>query len=107
IFFQNLNFDTKDVAVFVAKLLQFATACDERRLAEYEHVSWWTFLAAEQCSEKFQRQLRGIPRMMVAMDSQRGSARTIGVISIQLLRDFGYTGAHNDRTLGGPTTQIW
>lgn len=107
VFFQNLDFDTKDVTVFVAKLLQFATACDERRLAEYEQLSWWTFLAAEQCSEKFQHQLRGIPRMMVAMDSQRGSARTIGVITIQLLRDFGFAGAQNDRTLGGPTTQIW
>ncbi|HWO22814.1 MAG TPA: FAD-dependent oxidoreductase [Kofleriaceae bacterium] len=107
IFFQNLDFDAQDVTVFGAKLLQFATACDARRLAEYEQVSWWTFLEAEQCSEKFQRQLRGIPRMMVAMDAQRGSARTIGVISVQLLRDFSFTGMQNDRTLGGPTTQMW
>jgi 15-cis-phytoene desaturase len=107
IFFQNLDFDAQDVTVFGAKLLQFATACDARRLAEYEQVSWWTFLEADQCSEKFQRQLRGIPRMMVAMDAQRGSARTIGVISVQLLRDFSFTGMQNDRTLGGPTTQMW
>lgn len=106
-FFQNLDFDQKDVALFSAKLLQFATACDARRLHEYEQVSWWEFLEADCCSLKFQRQLRGIPRMMVAMDSMRGSARTIGVITIQLLRDFGFTGAHNDRTMGGPTTQMW
>ena len=107
VFFQDLDFDAQDVAVFGAKLLQFATASDERRLAEYEQVSWYQFLAAEQCSEKFRNQLRGIPRMMVAMDSMRGSARTIGVITVQLLRDFSYNGVQNDRTLGGPTTQIW
>ncbi len=107
IFFQNLDFDAQDVTVFGAKLLQFATACEARRLAEYEQISWWTFLDAEHSSAKFQRQLRGIPRMMVAMDSMRGSARTIGVITIQLLRDFAFTGMQNDRTLGGPTTQMW
>lgn len=107
IFFQTLDFDTQDVAVFGAKLLQFATSCDARRLAEYEQRSWFEFLEAEHCSAKFQLQLRGIPRMMVAMDSQRGSARTIGVITLQLLRDFSYAGMQNDRTLGGPTTRMW
>jgi uncharacterized protein with NAD-binding domain and iron-sulfur cluster len=107
VFFQNLDFDAQDVAVFGAKLLQFATASEARRLAEYERLSWWQFLAAEHASEKFQNQLRGIPRMMVAMDSMRGSARTIGVITLQLLRDFAFSGMQNDRTLGGPTTQIW
>ncbi len=107
VFFQHLDFDAQDVAVFGAKLLQFATSSDARRLAEYEQLSWWQFLAAEHCSEKFQCQLRGIPRMMVAMDSLRGSARTIGVITLQLLRDFAFNGMQNDRTLGGPTTQMW
>jgi uncharacterized protein with NAD-binding domain and iron-sulfur cluster len=107
VFFQNLDFDAQDVAVFGAKLLQFATASDARRLAEYEQLSWFQFLAAEHASPKFQAQLRGIPRMMVAMDSVHGSARTIGVITVQLLRDFAFNGVQNDRTLGGPTTQIW
>jgi 15-cis-phytoene desaturase len=107
VFFQNLDFDAQDVAVFGAKLLQFATASEARRLAEYEQISWYEFLAAEHASEKFQHQLRGIPRMMVAMDSTRGSARTIGVITLQLLRDFAFNGMQNDRTLGGPTSQIW
>lgn len=107
VFFQNLDFDAQDVGVFGAKLLQFATACDARRLAQYEQISWWDFLEARHCSEKFQHQLRGIPRMMVAMDAQRGSARTIGVISLQLMRDFAFDGMQNDRTLGGPTTLMW
>ncbi len=107
IFFQDLDFDQYDVSIFTAKLAEFASACDARRLAEYEQLSWWEFLEADRCSPKFQKQLRGIPRMMVAMDSQRGSAHTIGVITLQLLRDFAFAGAQNDRTMGGPTTRMW
>lgn len=107
IFFQDLDFDDEDVSVFMLKLLEFATSCDERRLAEYENITWWDFLEASTCSTKFQTQLRAIPRMMVAMDSKRGSARTIGTITMQLLADFATTGSQNDRTMGGPTSQMW
>ena len=107
IFFQDLDFDEEDIAVFVLKLLEFATSCDDRRLAEYEGVTWWEFLEADKYSTKFQTQLRAIPRMMVAMDSKRGSARTIGTITMQLLADFATTGSQNDRTMGGPTTKMW
>ena len=107
IFFQDLDFDEEDVTVFMLKLLEFATSCDARRLAQYEPITWWDFLEADRCSTKFQTLLRSIPRMMVAMDSQRGSARTIGTITMQLLADFATTGSQNDRTMGGPTTQMW
>ena len=80
---------------------------DARRLAQYETITWWDFLEADQYSTKFQTQLRAIPRMMVAMDSKRGSARTIGTITMQLLADFATTGSQNDRTMGGPTTKMW
>ncbi len=107
IFFQDLQFDDEDVTVFMLKLLEFATSCDERRLAQYENITWWDFLDADQCSTRFQTQLGAIPRMMVAMDSKRGSARTIGTITMQLLADFATTGSQNDRTMGGPTTKMW
>jgi 15-cis-phytoene desaturase len=107
LFFQDLDFDQQDVSVYTAKLCEFATSCDARRLGEYEQISWWEFLDAASYSEKFQRQQRGIPRMMVAMDPERGSARTIGTITMQLLMDFGQTGGQTDRTMGGPTTEMW
>jgi uncharacterized protein with NAD-binding domain and iron-sulfur cluster len=107
LFFQDLDFDDEDVVVFTAKLLEFATSCDARRLGQYEHLSWWKFLEADSSSDKFQSQLRGIPRMMVAMDSERGSARTIGTITLQLMMDFATAGTQNDRTMGGPTTKMW
>lgn len=107
LFFQELDFDAGDISIYVAKILEYATSCTERREGQYENMSWWEFLDATGYSEPFAKSQRGIPRMMVAMDPIVGSARTIGTISIQLFMDFGNTGGHTDRTMGGPTTQMW
>ena len=106
LFFKTLDFDAADFKLFGAKLLQFLTSCDARRLT-YDQLSWWEFLEGDHYSRKFQRQLRAVPRTMVAMDPQRGSARTIGTTSVQLLLDFASSGVTNDRTMGGPTTEMW
>lgn len=107
LFFQELDFDDHDFGLFAAKILQFLTSCDARRLGAYEHQSWWDFLEGDRYSANFQRQLRAVPRTMVAMDPRRGSARTIGTISMQLIMDYADTGVTNDRTMGGPTTEMW
>ncbi len=107
LFFQELDFDEADMALFAAKILQFLTTSDARRLAEYEQKSWWDFLEGDLYSPRFQRQLRAVPRTMVAMDPKRGSARTVGTISMQLILDYADSGVNNDRTMGGPTTEMW
>lgn len=107
LFFRDLDFDPADIALFVAKFVQFFTSCEDRRLGEYERISWWQFLEGDLYSERFQRQLRAVPRTMVAMDPKRGSARTIGAISMQLVLDYASTGVSNDRTMGGPSTEMW
>lgn len=107
LFFQELDFDNRDIGLFTAKILQFLTSCDERRLGEYEQLSWWQFLDGDRYSDNFQRQLRAVPRTMVAMDPRRGSARTVGKISMQLIMDYADTGVTNDRTMGGPTSEMW
>lgn len=107
LFFQELDFDSQDIGLFTAKILQFLTTSEERRHGEYEAVSWWDFLEGDRYSPNFQRQLRAVPRTMVAMDPRRGSARTIGTISMQLILDYADTGVTNDRTMGGPTSEMW
>jgi uncharacterized protein with NAD-binding domain and iron-sulfur cluster len=107
LFFQELDFDGEDVALFAAKILQFFTTCDARRLGDYEQRSWWDFLEGDHYSPRFQKQLRAVPHTMVAMDPKKGSARTVGAISMQLILDFASTGVTNDRTLGGPTSELW
>jgi uncharacterized protein with NAD-binding domain and iron-sulfur cluster len=107
LFFQELDFDEEDIGLFSAKILEFLTTSDERRFGEYEHMSWWDFLEGDLYSANFQRQLRAVPRTMVAMDPKRGSARTVGGISMQLILDYANSGVTNDRTMGGPTTEMW
>ena len=107
LFFQDLGFDGEDVALFAAKILQYLTSGDARRLGEYEQLSWWQYLEGNLYSPRFQRQLRAVPRTMVAMDPRRGSARTVGTISMQLILDYATTGVNNDRTMGGPTSEMW
>lgn len=107
LFFQELDFDDRDIALFSAKILEFLTASDERRLGEFEYLSWWDFLEGDLYSEQFQKQLRAVPRTMVAMDPRRGSARTVGTVSMQLILDYADSGVTNDRTMGGPTSEMW
>jgi uncharacterized protein with NAD-binding domain and iron-sulfur cluster len=107
LFFDELGFDDGDLALFGGKILQFFTSSDARRLGEYEKIAWWDFLEGDLYSPKFQRQLRAVPRTMVAMDPKRGSARTVGTISMQLILDYADSGVNNDRTMGGPTSEMW
>lgn len=107
LFFKQLDFDPADVALFAAKFLQFFTSCDARRLGEYENQSWYAFCDGDAYSPNFARQLRAIPRTMVAMDPIVGSANTIGLASMQLILDYASSGVTNDRTMGGPTSEMW
>lgn len=107
VLFQQLGLDVADAGLFGFKVLQFLSSSDDRRLGEYERMSWWQYLGGDGYSPKCQNRASGIPRMMVAMDARNGNARTIGVTSMQLLLDFATTGVANDRTLGGPTSEMW
>jgi len=107
LFFKTLDFDAADFTLFGAKILQFFTSSDARRFSTYEQMPWWQFLQGDDYSPRLQRQLRAIPRTMVAMDPKLGSARTIGTISMQLILDFSSSGVTNDRTMGGPTSEMW
>src|SRR5262245_49852625 len=44
LFFQELDVDAGDVGLFTAKIFQFFTSSEQRRLGEYERVSWWDYL---------------------------------------------------------------
>src|SRR5262249_61497943 len=106
-FFEDINVSSIDAGRFGKKMLRYLTSCTARRDEEYEDISWWQFVGGDSYAPKFQKYIRCVPRIMVAMDPRRGSARTIGNISMQLLVDYAKDGGHNDRTLIGPTTDKW
>jgi 15-cis-phytoene desaturase len=105
--FKQLGVTTADLVRFTERIVRYYTSCAERRLAQYEGISWWDYLGGDRYSPAFQRYLAAVPRTMVAMDARRGSARTIGDVSMQLLADQVAGGAQSDRLLCGPTTETW
>ncbi len=98
-----------DLAFFGARIWQILTSCAERRLGEYERISWWDFAGAESRSAAYQKFLAvGITRSLVAAKAQKASTRTIGDIFVQLvLSIITPTAVASDRVLDGPTNLVW
>lgn len=97
-----------DLEFFASRLWQLCTSCYERRLAEYEKISWWDFIGAQGRSEAYQQLLAiGLTRTLVAAKAQEASARTGGDILLQLIFDMITPGVSSDRLLNAPTNDAW
>jgi 15-cis-phytoene desaturase len=105
--FGGIGVPDNEVLFFSDRLLTLLTSCPERRQSEYEQIPWWTFIAAENHSAKYQTLLaKGLTRSLVAVRAQEGSTRTAGYILLQLI--FGIlTWGGFDRLLSGPTSEVW
>ena len=98
----------QEYAVLVERLLTLLTSCDERRFEQWEAQSWWTFTGAERRSAAFQRFLAdGLTRTLVAARGREMSARTGGMVLVQLLMDLTRAGGRADRVLDAPTSEVW
>jgi uncharacterized protein with NAD-binding domain and iron-sulfur cluster len=97
-----------DTLFFAAKLWQFLTSCEERRLVEYERTNWWDFIEAETRSVSYQKYFgNAITRSLVAAKARRASAKTIGDIFVQIVFEILLPGVAADRVLNGPTNDVW
>jgi 15-cis-phytoene desaturase len=105
-FFARTGTPVVDMVRFAKQMWRFMTSCDQRRLAEFESMSFWDFVQGDSYSPHFQKYIE-TPRFMVAMDPRKGSARTIGTKAIQILLDFMRNGTRTDAVLDGPTTERW
>jgi uncharacterized protein with NAD-binding domain and iron-sulfur cluster len=89
-------------------LLTLLTSSRERRFQEYEQASWWEFVQADRRSAEFRKYFCDVAvQTLVAMSPRRASARTTGMISLQLWIDHARPGAQVDRLLNGPTHDAW
>jgi uncharacterized protein with NAD-binding domain and iron-sulfur cluster len=103
-----LDIPPHELMFFVSRLLVILTSCQQRRLAEYEQIDWWRFIAADDKSEAYRKFLAvGLTRSLVALQAQEASTRTIGDILIQLLLGIYSPFTEFDRVLDGPTSEIW
>jgi geranylgeranyl pyrophosphate synthase/uncharacterized protein with NAD-binding domain and iron-sulfur cluster len=105
----NTDLTPDDLAFFGARVWQILTSCKERRLGEYERISWWDFIGAEGRSAAYQKFLAvGITRSLVAAKARKASTRTIGDVFVQLmLTIMNPTAGSTDRVLDGPTNLVW
>jgi uncharacterized protein with NAD-binding domain and iron-sulfur cluster len=98
----------QEYAVLAERIVTLLTSCDERRYEQWENQSWWDYTAAERRSAAFQRFLAdGLTRTLVAARGREMSARTGGMILIQLLQDLSRVGGRADRVLDAPTSEVW
>jgi uncharacterized protein with NAD-binding domain and iron-sulfur cluster len=99
-----------ELVYFVERLLVFLTSCDERRLGQWEKVSWWDFVGAGKRSEPYQKILAaGLTRNLVAAKETIASTRTIGNMGEAFVYNImgrGNDGAL-DRVLDLPTNEAW
>lgn len=99
-----------ELTYFVERLLVFLTSCDERRLGQWEKVSWWDFVGAAKRSRPYQQILAaGLTRNLVAAKETIASTRTIGNMGEAFVYNImgrGNDGAL-DRVLDLPTNEAW
>jgi uncharacterized protein with NAD-binding domain and iron-sulfur cluster len=106
--FADLGISRSDVAFFASRIWQLMTSCAERRLAEYEKVTWWDFIDAERRSEAYRELLaEGASRSLLANNPKLASARTVGNTNIQLFLSLFKQNESADRVLNGPTSEVW
>ncbi len=103
-----LGLSQQDKDDFALKVWQLMTSCRERRKNEYERISWWEFMDADNHSEAYQTIfVRGLTRTLVAARAEKASTKTGGDIFIQLIFDIARPGISSDRILNAPTNEAW
>jgi uncharacterized protein with NAD-binding domain and iron-sulfur cluster len=97
----------RELAHFMSRLAVLLTSCEERREDEFENVSWWEFIDADEMSPAYRKHLAQSTQALVALRPEKGSARTVGSIYLQLLFGQLDPNAPAERVLDGPTSEVW
>jgi uncharacterized protein with NAD-binding domain and iron-sulfur cluster len=104
-------FPPQEWAFFLEKLHVYLTSSDARRFGQWEHMSWWEYMAADSMSQNYQDFIGELGLGFVAARGQLASTRTMGdcteaVIYALLGRNNESSGSF-DRALNGPTNEAW
>ena len=97
---------------FANRMAVYGTSCDQRRLGQWERVTWSDYTKAEEKSEEYRRVFnRGLTRNLAAMRSDEASTHSIGLIGeatvMSMMGRGNDTDGTVDRVLDGPTTSAW
>ena len=104
----DLGIEAGERAFFLQRLLVLLTSCDERRFEQWEHETWWSFIAGERRSPAFRALVAdGLMRTLVAAPAREVSARTGGYLLLQRVFDLARADGRADRLLDAPTNDVW
>lgn len=100
----------QEAAYFARRILVYVTSCDERRLGQWEHVTWSDFIHADRMSQEYGRVFgHGATRNLVATSAREASAQTVGLVGEAILWSSlgrgNEPGGSVDRLLDGPTNE--
>lgn len=111
-----LGFTTSDVGTYLGRLLRYLTTSPLRRARELQDVSCYDFLVGYDSTTRSKQfsysprcdaLLRQMPRILVALDSIWGDARTNMTTYLQLYLNMDRRDNKADGVLNGPTTESW
>jgi uncharacterized protein with NAD-binding domain and iron-sulfur cluster len=111
-----LGFTPSDVATYLSRLLRYLATSPLRRARELQNVSAYDFLVGHDNTTGINQfsytpacdaLLRQMPRILVALDSQWGDARTNLSTYLQLYLNMDRRDNKADGVLNGPTTESW
>lgn len=101
-----------ELAFAAEKLLVYVTSCDERRLGQWDYLSWAELIRADWFSEEYRRFIAdGMIRNLAATKSTEASAHSIGLVGEATALSAAGLGnepeSSVDRVLNGPTSEVW
>ena len=106
-FVSDVDIPMREFAGYVKGLLTLLVSCDERRKGQWEKMSWWDFMDADNRTEAFTKFLAdGMTRCLVAARGREMSALTGGMISLRLMFN-PRKDVPTARVLNGPTSEVW
>jgi uncharacterized protein with NAD-binding domain and iron-sulfur cluster len=112
----SLGFTPGDIATYLSRLVSYLTTSPLRRAEELQNLSAYDYLVGHDPETGLNRYfyspqcdalLRQMPRILVALDSQWGDARTNLSTYLQLYLNMDRRDNKADGVLNGPTTESW
>ncbi|MEZ5680875.1 MAG: NAD(P)-binding protein [Erythrobacter sp.] len=110
VFLDHTGLTSEMIEFFAERIWQILTSCHERRLHEYEKITWKAFLEPERFHdnrEYIELLINGLSRSLLANDPSIASLRTTGDTNVQLILGMVDPGHPTDRLLNGPTSKVW
>ncbi|RJL34579.1 FAD-dependent oxidoreductase [Bailinhaonella thermotolerans] len=107
-----LRLPLHEAAFFAQKVLVYFTSCDERRLGQWENLTWADFIRSDRFSAEYDRLLAdGQIRNLAATKSKDASTHSIALVgeatAWSILGIGNEPGGSVDRVLSGSTGEMW